>query len=590
MSLWSRIKGAFASEEVGFDDPTHPRFYDGWGFGSHATTSGERVGAEAAMRISAYLACLRNIAEDIAKLPVHVYKRLDPRGREKQSNEHHVARVMSVEPNPDMAPMTMREMLTHWCVGWGNGYAEILRDGSRHVVELYPIHPSRVEVARTADGRIAYIVRAGNGGLDDTVTIAQRNMFHLRGLGNDIVGYSIMRFAAESLGLTLAAQTFGAAFFGNSATLGGVLEHPNKLGDKAYGNLKASLTQTHAGPYNAHKPMILEEGMKWNRIGIPPEEAQFLQIREFQIEEIARWFRVPLQKLYHHKRAQGWSTLETLNTDYVVDTLMSWATRWEQEIHRKLLLISERPDFYAKHIFLGLLRGDSTARASYYRERFNIGTLSQNDIRELEDEPPIANGDAYFVPMNLTELGADVGDGTDNEGGPPEPFRPEPDDGSESEGEDEARAGRIEVAKRAQSRTIADAVERALQREQRAAQRAAQRVADAEEFDAWAEKFYEGHEDAMVGMLVPSLLALTDTVAAERGLDGAPYLEAAQSVARQYAEAHATASRDDLGQAYSANDVEGRTASWRCRPTRAASALADRVVHGMTAKDETCNT
>ena len=382
-------------------------------FGGRKTVSGERVTSETAMTLSVYYACLRNVAEDMGKLPLILYKRLDPRGKDRATS-HPLYRLLHDEPNSEMCSVTFVETLQHHAAAWGNGYAEIERDGANRPISLWPIHPSRVMVKRNSS-RLYYEVR-----VDDlnaparVVAMDAENIFHLRGLGpSGVEGYSVLRLAAETIGLTIAAQKFGAAFFANGANPGGLLTHPSKLSPEAAKRLRESWEAKHAGASNTHRVAVLEEGMKWEKMGVPPEEAQFLQTRQFQVEDVCRWFRMPPSKVGHLERAQGWSTLETMNRDYVTDTLMPWAARWRQEIARKLLAEKERDVYFAEFLFLALLQADAKDRAEFYTKMLGNGSMSPNDIREAENMNPIDGGDIYLVPNSYQTV--------DNAGAKPEP-------------------------------------------------------------------------------------------------------------------------------------------------------------------------
>jgi HK97 family phage portal protein len=359
------------------------------------TNSGETVNTRTALSLSAYYACLRVISEDVGKLPLVTYRRTGPRGKDK-ALDHPAYDLLHVSPNPRMSALALREVVTAWALGWGNGYAEIQRDGAGRPVALWPHHPSRVATKKYGDS-LLYTIRLDDGAVK---VMDAENMIHIHGVGDDgVTGYSIAALAAESIGVGLAAQTFGAAFFGNGTALSGVLIHPETLSDKALKHLRESWSAQHTGPRNAYKPAILEEGMKYERMGIPPNEAQFVESRQFSVEEICRWFRVPPHKIQHLLRST-FSNIEQQNVEYVTDCLLSWLVRWEQEINRKIFLGEK--DVFAEHVVNGLLRGDQTARSAFYREQFNIGALSQNDIRELENHNPIGpDGDVYYIPSTM---------------------------------------------------------------------------------------------------------------------------------------------------------------------------------------------
>jgi HK97 family phage portal protein len=370
--------------------------------GGLTTRAGMAVGPVTAMTLAIYYACLRNISEDVGKLPLHTYRRL-PRGKER-AVDHPAYALLHDQPNDDMTAMTFRETLTHHALAWGNGYAEIVFSPGNVVQALWPIHPSRVQVRRDEDGRLVYDVYGGEltlpgGSRAGVRRLRQDNILHIKGLGSEgYEGYSVLRLAAESLGLGLAAQTFGAAFFGNGATVGAVLEHPATLTEAAQKRLRESWQTIYGGPSNAMKLAVLEEGLKYTRLGVPPEEAQFLETRQFQVEEVCRWFRMPKSKV-HDLTDSTYSNMEQQNLEYVPDTLMPWLTRWEQELKRKLF--ADEPEYFAEHAVQGLLRGDQAARATFYKDLFGVGAISPNDVREFENLNSIGPaGDTFFIASN----------------------------------------------------------------------------------------------------------------------------------------------------------------------------------------------
>lgn len=357
--------------------------------------AGVQVTAETACTVSAYYAAIRNISEDIAKLPISVYQV----GDQLERVDHEIETLLEVAPNPLMGAIAFRETLTAHCLGWGNGYAEIVRTASGKPVELWPIHPALVTPQISDAGDLSYLVRTTKG---QQMTLRPADMFHLHGLGGDgFQGYSVVRFAAESLGTSIAAQRFGAAFFGNNSQFGGVLLHPGAMSKEAQDRLVQSIEERHKGSDKAFRLMVLEEGMKLETAGIPPRDAQYLELREFQTEEIARWFRIPPHKIGYLKNAT-FSNIEHLAIQYVQDCLLPHLGRWEQEIRRKLLPAG----LIAKHSVQSLLRGDQQARDAFYRGQFNIGVLSINEIRASEGMNPIENGDEHYIPLNMTTVGA----------------------------------------------------------------------------------------------------------------------------------------------------------------------------------------
>ena len=357
------------------------------------------VSHDTALKYSALYCGVRVIAETVASLPWHVYRRL-PDGSRERLPSAPAELVLDRRPNAEVTPFSLRETLVAHALTWGNGYAQIARDNAGRVAELWPIAPDRVEVSRVREtGDLVYDI--SNGGAPNS-TVEAGDMFHLHGLGWDgTVGHSVVSLAARSIGLALAAEQFGASFFQNGTHMGGVLEHPATLGEHALENLKDSFRAEHGGPFNASKPVVLEEGMTWHQLGVPPEDAQFLETRELQVAEIARWLRLPPHKIGDLRHAT-FTNIEHQSREFVTDSIMPWTIRLEQEANRKLVRI---PGAYTKLTVNALMRGDSQARASFYRTLWDMGVLSVNEIRAFEDLDPIGpDGDKRLVQLNLTTL------------------------------------------------------------------------------------------------------------------------------------------------------------------------------------------
>jgi len=489
------LERVFAASGGGVSDMSNRALWLQNAFAGVNTVSGERVSEAAAESLSTYYACISNIAADLAKLPLSVYEHMEPRGR-KMLPDHPVHVLLHDSPNDDMTAFAFRETLIANALAWGNGLAEIALTGGGEPYALYPIHPARVEIKRNADKQIVYAVGVADAKLGFAkVILRQDQVFHIHGRGSDGVrGYAIVEKAVESLGGALATQKFASAYFGNNTMPGIVLEHPGALKPEAQTNLRNSWATIHQGAGKAFNPAILEEGMKATVLSVPPEHAQFIQSREFQVEDICRWFRMPLNKVQQSRRAQGWSTLEQMNTDYVTDTLMPWAVRWEQEVKRKLLAGAK---LYAKHTFTALLRADAAQRGEFFTKMLMAGAMSPNDIRELEDMNPIDGGDVYVVPMNVQPL-EKLGEEPEP---PPPPLQLPPPNPPpvppEEETEEQAKSYRP---------ILLDAARRVIRKETMAVGRAAKRHAgDLDAFGAWLGKFYSEHRDYLYDAFEPSL-------------------------------------------------------------------------------------
>lgn len=368
-------------------------------------TSGVRVNEETALTLPAVYACVRIIGESIAMLPWQLVAQADngdvvPLGRARLTG------LLNSRPNPEMNAFTWRELqLTHLLL-WGNAYSEIERDGARQEMAFWPIAPWRVQPMRDPnDKSLWYRVAQPDGG---TVFIPAVDMLHFHGTSLDgITGLSVIQLARQSIGLGIAAETFGAAFFGNGASVSGVLKHPGLPSEPARKNMRDSWEQRHGRAENAGRVAVLWEGVDYQQIGIPPEDAQFLQTRVFQVREVARWFRMQLHKLADLERAT-FSNIEEMGTDFVNDTLLPWITRMEKEVDFKLVV---NPRFHTRMDAKEFLRGDIETRYKAYQIGRNWGWLSANDVRRAEDMPGIGTaGDEYLVPLNMSPAGEDDDD------------------------------------------------------------------------------------------------------------------------------------------------------------------------------------
>ena len=375
-------------------------------FGS--ATSGKTVNEKTAMQTTAVYACVRILAETIASLPLHTYRH-NENGKEK-AIEHPIYNLLADEPNSEMTSFVFRETLMSHLLLWGNAYAQIIRDGRGNVIGLYPLLPNKMTVNRSSNGEIYYIYSRysdENPNIEryGDVYLQNHEVLHIPGLGFDgLVGYSPIAMAKNAVGMSIACEEYGASFFANGANPGGVLEHPGVVKDPA--RVRESWNSVYQGTGNAHKVAVLEEGMKFQSIGIPPEQAQFLETRKFQINEIARLFRIPPHMVGDLEKS-SFSNIEQQSLEFVKYTLDPWVIRWEQAMKKALLLPSEKKDYFIKFNVDGLLRGDYQSRMNGYATGRQNGWLSSNDIRELENLnriPEELGGDLYLVNGNMTKL------------------------------------------------------------------------------------------------------------------------------------------------------------------------------------------
>lgn len=375
-----------------------PAYVEKWGAGWDVA-AGVRVDPDSALQSTAVFGCVRILAETISSLPLILYER-NERGKQR-ANNHPLYSILHDLPNPEMTSQNMREALIGHVALRGNCFAEIERSNDGQVLNLWPLRPDRMEDIKRVNGRLVYSYRMPDTVGGELKDLDMSLVMHVRGFGsNGIIGYSPIQLARNAIGLGMATEEFGSRFFSNGARPTGILEHPGQLSDKAYDRLKSSFEGRHTGLENAHRLAILEEGLKYTQIGIPPEDAQFLETRKFQVSEIARIFRIPPHMLADLDRAT-FSNIEHMSIEFVTFSLMPWLVRWEQEIKRSLLTPAERQRYFAEHLVSGLLRGDLQSRYQAYAMGRQNGWLSANDIREMENMNPVEGGGVYLVPLNM---------------------------------------------------------------------------------------------------------------------------------------------------------------------------------------------
>lgn len=395
------------------DKPVDKAADAGYSFLFGRTTSGKPVNERTAMQTTAVYACVRILAEAVASLPLHVYEYQDDGGK-KLVHDHPLYYLLHDEPNPEMTSFVFRETLMSHLLIWGNAYAQIIRDGAGRVLGLYPLLPDKMDVQRDDKGNIYYVYSRNS---DENpmfkeygnIRLKAEDVLHIPGLGFDgLIGYSPIAMAKNAVGMTLACEEYGASFFANGANPGGVLEHPGVLKDPS--KVRESWNSVYRGVSNAHKIAVLEEGMKYQQIGIPPEEAQFLETRKFQVNEIARLYRIPPHMVGDLDKS-SFSNIEQQSLEFVKYTLDPWVIRWEQSLQRSLLLPGEKGKYFIKLNVDGLLRGDYQSRMNGYAVGRQNGWFSANDIREMENMNPILDeegGNLYLINGAMTKL-ADAG-------------------------------------------------------------------------------------------------------------------------------------------------------------------------------------
>ena len=366
-------------------DPVGAAFWNGW---TATDTTSTTVTEASALKFPAVWAAVQIIAGDVASLPFFHYKRRPDGGKERATSSK-LYRVLHDEFNPEMSAFIGRETMTSHVLLWGNAYAEIVRNDLGQVVALWPIEPNRVWPERTDAGQIRYRVTKGDG---TQVTVPAERILHIPGLGfNGLYGYSPISLMRGSLGVGLSAEQLGSQVMARGAKYSGFFEHPRTLGAIAHQHLKESIATDLPGTYR-----ILEEGMTYKPGSMPLRDAQFMEIRQFQVTEVARIFCIPPHKLGDLTHAT-FSNIEEQNISYVIDTLRRWLVRWEQECNRKLIAPLEKSQQFTEHLVDGLLRGNIQSRYSAYAQGLNNAILSPNDIRKIENMDPYEGGDTYLV-------------------------------------------------------------------------------------------------------------------------------------------------------------------------------------------------
>ena len=383
-----------------YDSPSYTYFFG-------RANSGKRVTDRTALQHIAVYACVRVLSEAIAQLPLHVYKYND-KGKERVL-QHPLYFLLHDQPNPEMTSFVFRETLMSHLLIYGNAYAQIIRNGRGDVIGLYPLMPDKMKVDRDEKNRLIYIYSRydeANPNLKEQgdIVLYANDVLHIPGLGYDgLVGYSPIALAKNAIGISIACEDYGASFFGNNANPSGVLEHPGVI--KNPDKLRDAWHRAYGGR-NAHKVAVLEEGVKFTPISIPNNEAQFLETRKFQIEEIARMYRVPLHMIGDLDHAT-FSNVEHLSLDFVKYSLDPWIVRWEQSLQKALLSDSEKGRYFIKFNVDGLLRGDYASRMQGYSIGIQNGFLCPNDVRELEDMnliPEEKGGFTYMVNGSMSRL------------------------------------------------------------------------------------------------------------------------------------------------------------------------------------------
>lgn len=390
------------------DKPKNRTSGSSYSFLFGGSTSGKAVNERSSMQMTAVYACVRILAEAVASLPLHLYRYGNDGSKEKETG-HPLYTLLHDEPNPEMTSFVFRETLMTHLLLWGNAYAQIIRNGKGEIAALYPLMPNRMQVDRDRNGGLYYQYTTSSEDAPtmkgSSVILDPSDVLHIPGLGFDgLVGYSPIAMAKNAIGMAIACEEFGAKFFANGAAPSGVLEHPGTIKDPT--RVRDAWQSQFGGSSNSGKVAVLEEGMKYTPISVSPEQAQFLQTRKFQINEIARIFRVPPHMVGDLEKS-SFSNIEQQSLEFVKYTLDPWVIRWEQALSRALLDSAEKKDLFFRFNVEGLLRGDYQSRMGGYATARQNGWMSANDIRTLEDMDRISEkdgGDLYLINGNMLPL------------------------------------------------------------------------------------------------------------------------------------------------------------------------------------------
>jgi HK97 family phage portal protein len=496
MSLLDRARRAFAvlTERRSLENPRYSLFdTELWeALGAGSAKSGVSVTTSTALQITAVLACIRVLGEGVGSLPLIVYRRRKSGGKDR-ATDHRNYELLHDRPTPELPSLVWREILMAHLGLRGNAYVEKELDGAGRPIALWPISPDRVSVERIRGVKVFNVDVNGQ-----KKPLTAETIMHIPGLGYDgLVGYNPIAIARDALGLAIAAQDHGSYYFQNSAEPSGALEHPGKLSKEAAAKLKASWNAAHSGD-KRNGTAVLEEGMKWQQLGVSNRDSQFLETRKFSVAEIARIYRVPPHMIGDLERAT-FSNIEQQSTDFVVNTLRPWLVRWEQVLNWELFSPAERREYFCEFNVDGLLRGDSAARGEFYTKMIGTGVVTINEAREKENLNPVEGGDKHFVPLNMTTLDK-AGEATPKPAPAAAPAAPKPDD-------DAQRA----VA--AFTPMVRDVLERAQFRERQAATRAAKKGRAS--FLAWVAET----EDEQVDYLARALAPIAQGVSTMLGAD-----------------------------------------------------------------------
>ena len=388
--------------ESRFNLKNPPQWFIEW-VGGGKTATGIYVNENKALTYTPFWAAVRIISGTLATLPFMVYSRLENGGKNKEQ-KHTVYRLLHDRPNELMDALTFQETRQAHVLCYGNGYAEIQRDGAGRPLALWPLLPDKTQ-RKVKDGIFYYEINLGGG----FAYLPDYNVLHIKGLGFDgYTGYNVVSYHKESIAYGLAAKEYGARFFQNDASPGGILEIPSSLSDKAFKRLKESWMEGQGGLSNTHRIKILEEGLKYNKIGIDPKQAQALEVQKWNVDDVSAIFQIPPHKLGSMEFSK-FNNVEQLNLDFLATTMLYWFRKWEQECNYKLFMPSEQKSLFCEILYDAILRADIKTRYDAYNTGRNAGFLCVDDIREKENMNPLPNdkGKIFLQPLNMIEVGTE---------------------------------------------------------------------------------------------------------------------------------------------------------------------------------------
>lgn len=376
-----------------------------WVRGGGPSSSGVYVNADTALKYSAVWAAVNIIAGAVGFLPIHVYRRAGANsGDRTTARDHAVYRLINNRPNPYMSAQNFRETLQGHLLLRGNGYADIQYDRGGRPIALWPLRPDRVKVKINNNQQLGYEVRLPD---NTTATLSPDNVFHLAGMGFDgLQGYSVISYAADNIGLGMAAEKNTAAFFANDSSPTGILSTDVELKKETKDRIEKDWEEKHKGLENRHRVAILHSGLKWQAVGISAKDAELVESRKFGVTDVARWFNIPPHMLADLEKAT-FSNIEHQGQEFVAFTLMRWLKKWESEADYKLFSDAEKKIYFTEFITDALLRGDIKSRYEAYNIGRNAGFLCVDDIRQKENmnSLPDGTGKIFLEPLNMVPAG-----------------------------------------------------------------------------------------------------------------------------------------------------------------------------------------